>query len=329
MPEAVRAPISVCIVCHNERDRLGPCLESVVGWAAEVIMMDLESTDGSPELARSNGVRVISRERVPIVETVRNEIAAEAVNDWILVLDPDERVTPGLAEEIRSRVSDDGIDAMVIPRMNYDFGYPPSSPWHRYEPQLRVYRRSRVSWPTTPNALPQVPEDRVFRVAARDELVLIHDRSRNIPEVLERSIRYAPAQAQSMIDRGEEFSVRAMAQALSRQVVRHFFKARALRDGMPGLLRASVLVLFHFYVWAAFWQLSGARRTRADDRYLLRVARLMDTMRWTGRTLTLPTRWVRRLATGFKAMSRALPGGESGRNGIPREPTGPHPPGSP
>jgi hypothetical protein len=34
-------------------------------------------------------------------------------------------------------------------------------------------------------------EDRLYPVPARDENVLIHDRSRNIPEILGRSIRYA------------------------------------------------------------------------------------------------------------------------------------------
>jgi hypothetical protein len=226
---------------------------------------------------------------------VRNEIAAEARNDWILALDPDERITPGLAEELARVASEDGVDAVVIPRMNFDFGYPPSSPWQRYEPQLRMYRRSRVEWPATPNALPQVPEGRLHRIPQRDDVVMIHDRSRNIPEVLERSIRYAPLQAQSMIDRGEVFSVRAMAKTLSAQVVRHFLKTQALRDGVPGLLRASVLVLFHFYVWASFWQLSGARRTPEDDRYLRRIGTLLEAVRRTGRTATAPLRLARRL----------------------------------
>jgi len=286
--------ISACIVCRNEADKLEPALKSVQ-WCDEILVMDLESTDGSASLAEAHGARVLRRDPVPIVEMIRNEIAEAARNDWILVLDPDERVTPGLAEELQRVAGNEEVDAIVMPRMNYDFGYAPSSPWQRYEPQLRMYRRSRVSWPTVPNALPKVPEDRIYRVPHRDELVLVHDRSRNIPEVLERSIRYAPAQARSMLDRGETFSVRAMVRALSRQVVRHLFKARALRDGMPGLLRASVLVLFHFYVWAALWQLSGAQRTRDDDRYLLRVARILDLIRWLGRVLTLPVRLGRKL----------------------------------
>jgi glycosyltransferase involved in cell wall biosynthesis len=286
--------VSVCIVCRNEADKLEAALRSVQ-WADEILMLDLSSTDGSAALGKRYGAKVWLREPVPIVEMVRNDVAAEARNDWILALDPDERVTAGLAAELSRVAADKKIDAVVIPRMNYDFGYPPSSPWQRYEPQLRMYRRSRVAWPTAPNALPKVDEKRLYRVAQRDDFVLVHDRSRNIPEVLERSIRYAPVQAQSMIDRGEVFSARAMIWTLSRQVVRHFFKAQALRDGVPGLLRASVLVLFHFYVWAAFWQLSGGRRTPEDDRYMRRIGMSLEVIRRTGRATSAPLRLVYRL----------------------------------
>jgi hypothetical protein len=289
------AAVSVCIVCRNEADKLGPCLESVQ-WANEVLVLDLSSSDGSADLARRYGARVVVREPVPIVEWVRNEIAAEASHDWILALDPDERVSAGLAGQLRAAAADPDIDAIVLPRMNLDFGYPPSSPLQRYEPQLRMYRKSRVEWPTIPNALPRVPEERLHRVSPRDEHVLVHERSRNVPEVLERSIRYAPLQAQSMIDRGQVFSAGAMLRALGEQTVRHFFKAQAWRDGVPGLLRAGVLVGFHFYVWAAFWQLSGARRTPADDRVVRRFGLTLEAVRQTGRLAYAPARLARRWA---------------------------------
>lgn len=295
--------ISVCIVCRNEADRLGPCLESVA-WADEVLVMDLASTDGSAELARRHGVRVISREPVPIVEWVRNEIAAAATGEWILALDPDERITPGLAEELRRVAARDDLDAVVIPRMNYDLGYPPSNPFERYEPQLRMYRKSRVTWPTAPNKLPQVPEERRHQIAARDELVMVHDRSRNIPEVLDRIVRYAPLQAQSMIDRGEVFTARAMLASLGSRTYRQLVLGRAWRDGVPGLLRVGILVGFHFYVWAAFWQLSGARRTPEDDRLVRRLGLLVEAARRAWRAGTLPWRWGRRLLRGAKRSFR-------------------------
>jgi (heptosyl)LPS beta-1,4-glucosyltransferase len=263
--------ISVCIVCRNEADKLGPCLDSV-SWAKEVIVMDLSSTDDSAALATEHGARVITRAPVPIVELVRNEVAAAARGEWILALDPDERVTPGLAQELQWLAQRTELDAVVVPRMNFDLGYPPSNPLHRYEPQLRMYRRCKVKWPVIPNALPAVSDDRLHRLPQRDDLVLIHDRSRNIPEVLDRVIRYAPVQAQSMIDRGEVFTARAMLSTLASKTYKQFFIGQALKDGVPGFLRASILVAFHFYVWAAFWQLSGGHRTAADDRLLRRLS---------------------------------------------------------
>lgn len=304
--------ISVCVVCRNEADRLGPCLESVA-WADEVLVMDLASTDGSAELARRHGARVISRDPVPIVEWVRNEIAAAATGEWILALDPDERITPGLAEELRRAAAREEIDAVVLPRMNYDLGYPPGNPFERYEPQLRMYRKSRVIWPTVPNKLPEVPEERRYRIAARDELVMVHDRSRNIPEVLDRIVRYAPLQAQSMIDRGEVFTARGMLASLGSRTYRQLVLGRAWQDGVPGLLRAGILVGFHFYVWAAFWQLSGGRRTPGDDRTVRRLGIVLGPLRAVVKPFALLRGWWRVRAARGAARGRYPPASGSPR----------------
>jgi glycosyltransferase involved in cell wall biosynthesis len=288
-----REPIAVCIVCRNEADRLGPCLESV-GWAEEIVVLDLESSDGSADLARAHGAQVITHVPVPIVETVRNVVADAASGAWVLALDPDERVSSGLAAELVRVSGRRDVDAVVVPRMNLDFGYPPTSPLQRHEPQLRMYRRDAVRWPTFPNALPAVPEDRLLRLPAVDELVLVHDRNRTVPEALDRVRRYAPAQAQAMIDAGEVFTARKMLVTLAEKLYRHFVLARALRDGVPGVARAGVLVAFHVYVWVSFWQQSGGRRTERDDRVLRRLDLALETAHLTARVLAQPVRLMRR-----------------------------------
>ena len=78
------ATISVCIVCRNEADKLGPCLKSVA-WADEVIVLDLDSSDDSAEVAREHGARVIRHEPVPVVEAVRNVVAESAKGGEVLV----------------------------------------------------------------------------------------------------------------------------------------------------------------------------------------------------------------------------------------------------
>jgi glycosyltransferase involved in cell wall biosynthesis len=270
--------ISACVVCRNEADRLGACLDSL-RWVDELVVLDLQSDDASAELARAAGARVVQHPPVPTVETVRNVVADAATGEWVLALDPDERVSPGLAAELRRLAARVDVDAIVVPRMNFDFGHAPSSPLQRYEPQLRMYRRAVVRWPTFPNALPEVPEARLARVPSRDELTLSHDRNRNIPEAIDRVRRYAPAQAQAMIDAGEVFTARRMARTLAEKLYRHFVVSRALRDGVPGLMRAGVLVAFHFYVWAAFWHLSGAERSAPDDALLRRADRVLGVLR--------------------------------------------------
>lgn len=288
------AGISVCIVCHNEADKLGPCLESVT-WADEIILMDLASTDGSEAIARQYGAQIIVREPFPIVEPLRNELAAVARGEWILALDPDERVTPGLAEELRRLAKHDGFDAIVIPRMNCDLGYPPSNPVHRYEQQLRMYRRSRVEWPVIPNTLPVVANERKYHLPQRDDLVIIHDRSRNIPEILDRVIRYAPAEAESMIERGQVFTAGAMLRTLQHAIYKQFLLGQPWKDGVPGFLRAGILVAHKFYVWTAFWQLSGGQRTITDDRLFRRLGWLLEPIRQFARLWVVFSRFRQRV----------------------------------
>ncbi len=279
--------ISVCIVCRNEADKLPDCLASIQ-WADEILVMDLESSDGSAKVAHAANASVVTRKPHPIVEPLRNELAARASGSWILALDPDERISPALADELRRVASRTDIDAVVIPRMNHDLGYPPTDPLHRYEPQLRMYRKSAVSWPSFPNALPVVAPQRKYVVASRDELVMVHDRARNVPEILDRALRYAPAQAQAMVDAGERFTATRMLKALTVEAYKQFVWAKAWRDGVPGFFRAATLVAFKMYVWTAFWQLSGRGRVSDDETTMRRLGAGLETLRTILRVGRLP-----------------------------------------
>jgi glycosyltransferase involved in cell wall biosynthesis len=289
----VRPRISVCVVCRNEADKLDACLDSAA-WADELLVMDLESSDGSAEVARKHGATVVTREPIPIVEPLRNELAARATGDWILALDPDERVTPGLAQELRRLSARDDIDVVEIPFTHRDFGYAPTHRLHRYDPKPRFFRRGRVEWPVEPNRLPTVAPDRFHALPARDDLVIVHERNRTIPEALERAMRYAPAEAQAMIDRGETFTARQMLATIAAKLRKQFVYGDPWQDGMPGFLRASVLVAFHFYVWACFWQLSGAKRTLDDDRFLRRIGNVVAAGRGVYRAARAPISLARR-----------------------------------
>jgi len=289
----VEPRISVCIVCRNEADKLRPCLESV-RWADEVIVMDLQSDDGSAALAAEYGARVIEREPIPIVEPLRGELAAEAAGEWILAMDPDERVSEGLAGALRRASLRSDIDAVAIPFMHHDFGYPATHKLHRYDLHPRMYRRAAVEWPVEPNRNPVIADGRMLSLPESDDVVMIHDRNRTVVEALDRVVRYAPAEAQAMIDRGEEFTARRMFAALRGKARRQFVYGEPWLDGVPGIVRAGVIFAFHFYVWACFWERSGRPKTTDDDAYVKRAAAPLRASRGVYRAARAPRRLLAR-----------------------------------
>lgn len=96
MKDLITTPISLCMIVRNEETMLPGCLDSVVGIARELVVVDTGSTDGTPEIARQRGANVFAYPWRDDFAAARNESLRHATGDWILVLDADERI---IAEE--------------------------------------------------------------------------------------------------------------------------------------------------------------------------------------------------------------------------------------
>ena len=96
--------ISLCLIARDEAQLLAGCLASVAGAVDEVVLVDTGSTDGTGEVARRAGVRVVPFAWRDDFAAARNASLAAATGDWVLVLDADERLAPGAARTIRTAV---------------------------------------------------------------------------------------------------------------------------------------------------------------------------------------------------------------------------------
>ena len=100
-----RLPVSVIVAARNEARNLPRCLEALQN-VGEVYVVDSQSTDATPQIARSFGAKVVQfhyqggwpKKRQWAMETL------PLAFDWILLLDADEALTPALADEIRQAV---------------------------------------------------------------------------------------------------------------------------------------------------------------------------------------------------------------------------------
>src|SRR5258708_6727300 len=95
-------PVSVIVAARNEARNLPRCLEALRD-VGEIYVIDSQSTDATPEIARAFGAKVVQfhyqggwpKKRQWAMETLPLAFA------WILLLHADEALPPALADQIR------------------------------------------------------------------------------------------------------------------------------------------------------------------------------------------------------------------------------------
>lgn len=99
--EQMKLPgVSVVVIGRNEAENLRACIESVKNIdypedRLEIIYVDTDSTDGSPEIARSLGVRVCEEHSdFPSASLARNRGLHEAQHDIVHFADGDTLIDP-------------------------------------------------------------------------------------------------------------------------------------------------------------------------------------------------------------------------------------------
>ena len=94
--------LSAILIAKDEEQDLPGCLKSLEGLADEVVVVvDDSTTDLTEAVAQAAGATVLKR-RFDDYARQRQASLDAATKDWCLWIDADERVTPELAEEIRS-----------------------------------------------------------------------------------------------------------------------------------------------------------------------------------------------------------------------------------
>ncbi|WP_421081313.1 glycosyltransferase family 2 protein [Serratia fonticola] len=94
-----RKSLSVVMIAKNEAELLSECLQSVA-WADEIIVLDSGSSDGSVALAESLGAKVFTHTDWQGFGKQRQKAQSYATQDYVLMIDADERVTPELRHAI-------------------------------------------------------------------------------------------------------------------------------------------------------------------------------------------------------------------------------------
>jgi glycosyltransferase involved in cell wall biosynthesis len=122
---------SIIIPAFNEERLITECLDSISkslaanqkpGFTSEIIVVDNNSTDKTAELAEQAGAQVVF-EPINQIGRARNAGAAVATGDWLLFVDADSLLNPGMVADILKMIeADKHVGCGSTMRM-------PDSPW--------------------------------------------------------------------------------------------------------------------------------------------------------------------------------------------------------
>jgi glycosyltransferase involved in cell wall biosynthesis len=247
--------ISVAIVAMDEEANLGRTLASVA-WADEIVLVDSGSKDRTCEIARQHGARVI-------VEPWRGYVAQKqyaielCTKDWVLLLDADEEVSPGLADEIRAAIADpNAVSGYKLPRQNLFLGR-----WMKHggfypDPKLRLFRRGQgfVTGHDPHDRCelkPEVPQrTRQFKNA------LVHYTYPNLTLYIAHMNRYSSLGAQLAMSKGHRgFSVANIVFRPLATFAYNYFLRLGFLDGREGLLLHLYHAVYVSWKYAKAWEM--------------------------------------------------------------------------
>lgn len=235
------------VLTHNDESIIARCLKSLT-WCDEVVVIDDESTDHTPTIAKKHGANVFIHPLQDDFAAQRNFGLEKAKGEWVFFVDSDEVVSDELAKEIQNLSWDK--DGYVIKRKDYWGGTCLEHGETGSVKLLRLARRNGGKW--------KQPVHEEWKIAGKvGELVhpLLHYPHQNVAQFLEEINRYSSAYARYLHSLGVKEPVWQIVAKPSLKFFVNYIWRLGFLDGTAGLMVALMMSFHSFLVRAKLWRL--------------------------------------------------------------------------
>ncbi len=244
--------ISAYIIAYNEEQKIKDAINSVL-WADEIILADSFSSDGTADIAKSMGAKVI---QIPFrgFGDLRNQAIKTCTHEWVFSLDADERCTPEVRDEILDIIhSDRSSGVYFVPRKNFFMGK-----WIKHSGFYPNYRQPQLFRNGAMRYRPD-PVHEGYEILGGGQPGYLKNAIwqfpfKNFDEILHKASKYSSLGAKRMVDEGLSAS---MLKALGHGMwsfCQHYFLKRGLLDGWAGFVIALGNFEGTFYKYAKLCQ---------------------------------------------------------------------------
>ena len=230
-------PISAVIITRNAERHLAAVL-AACEFCAERLVLDSGSSDGTEAIAPEAGARFERQEFLGYGPQKRRAVEL-ARHDWILALDADEVLDEAARRAIAGLNFTDPTACWQIPRRTFigrrEIRH---GPWGR-DRVLRLFNRTTAAF--KPLAVHEEVE------SSRPPLLLpgsiLHYSYAGLPDVIARSLRYAPLKADVMRRKGQRPAIWSLPIRGMAAFCGSYLGSSGWRDGAAGFVIAVARVL--------------------------------------------------------------------------------------
>jgi len=254
-----KAPLSVAMIVKNEAENLPDCLRSVA-FARQIVVVDSGSGDETIRIASDFGCEVFSEawrgfgpQKQFAVDRCREE--------WILVLDADERIPPETARVIRQIIESPGdANGYSFPRKNFFQGR-----WIRHagwwpDRVVRLFRRGK-------GRLTEAAVHEAIAVEGQVEILeapIVHWTEGDLGRIIRKIDRYSTLGAQQAFAEGRRSTLWGAFLRAKVTFFQYYFLRGGFLDGRQGLTLAVTDAVNKFFKYAKLSELN--RRAEKQGR---------------------------------------------------------------
>lgn len=248
--------LSVVVLTKNEERNIRDCLESVQGWADEIVVVDDESSDGTLKIAGEYTDKIIQR-KMDVEGRHRNFAYSQARNIWVLSLDADERVTEELKAEIEEAIGENcEYNGWTIPRRNFIGNY-----WVKYagwypSPQLKLFRKDKFRYEEA-GVHPRAFMDDPCGHLKGD---IVHYSYRNIEDFLSKLNNQTTREAEKWYSQDRPMRLSRFLRRAVDRFFRSYIGKKGWKDGFVGFVIAFFAGLYQFLSYLKYCEIARSKK---------------------------------------------------------------------
>jgi glycosyltransferase involved in cell wall biosynthesis len=241
-----KKPVSAVVVAYNEAHLIKDCLESLA-FCDEIFLIDLGSRDETVRIAESCRAKILHHPWVQIGEQARQFGISRAKHDWVINIDPDERISETLPDQMWNAVQqNENIGVVAVQYTNYFMNKELTSTRWGYVKKLRwiLYHKSRVEFGTRVHTGCFLKNGFLeHRIPFDGTNALVHLWVTNLSVFFRKHWKYITMEGEAQYYKGNRFSWKRLFIQPVRELKKNLWNQGGVRGGPVGIF------LSFFWAW--------------------------------------------------------------------------------